>query len=114
MRVNPLNKAFDEHGQPSPGVEKFLNHALRVQRPWVVKMIKHMRRQHPDETPAQLAKRARKLYVRSVTAGGGAVGAGSIQVATASPSSTWARSTSGSIRRAAGRALSDTMTSAYT
>ena len=31
MRVNPLNKAFDEHGQPSPGVEKFLNHALRVQ-----------------------------------------------------------------------------------
>ena len=53
MRVNPLNKAFDEHGQPSPGVEKFLNHALRVQRPWVVKMIKHMRRQHPDETPAR-------------------------------------------------------------
>lgn len=75
MRVNPLNKAFDENGQPSPGVNKFLNHALRMQKPWVVKMIKHMRRQHPDETPAQLAKRAQKLYVRSVTAGGGAVGA---------------------------------------
>ncbi|RLY94187.1 di- and tripeptidase [Kocuria tytonicola] len=75
MGLNPLNKAFDENGKPSPGINKFLDHALRIQRPWVVKMIKHMRRQHPDETPAQLAKRAQKVYVRSVTAGGGAVGA---------------------------------------
>ena len=75
MRVNPLSKAFDEDGKPSPGVNKFLDHALRLQQPWVVKMLKHQRKQHPDETPAQLAKRARKMYLRSVTAGGGAVGA---------------------------------------
>ncbi|MDO4918172.1 di- and tripeptidase [Kocuria sp.] len=75
MGINPLNKVFDDNGKPAPAVSKFLDHTLRVQRPWVVKMIKHMRRQHPDETPAQLAKRAQKLYVRSVTAGGGAVGA---------------------------------------
>ena len=75
MRVNPLSKAFDEDGKPSPGVNKFLDHALRLQQPWVVKMLKQQRKQHPDETPAQLAKRARKMYLRSVTAGGGAVGA---------------------------------------
>ncbi|RKQ34883.1 di- and tripeptidase [Kocuria tytonis] len=75
MGVNPLNKAFDENGKPKPGVNKFLDHALRIQQPWVVKVLKHLRAQHPDETPEQIAKRARKLYIRSVTAGGGAVGA---------------------------------------
>ncbi|CAL8899699.1 hypothetical protein KVA01_02640 [Kocuria varians] len=75
MAPNPLNKAFDESGKPKPGVNKFLDHALRIQQPWVVKMIKHERRAHPDETPEQIARRAQKLYVRFVTVGGGAVGA---------------------------------------
>lgn len=75
MDLNPLNKAFDENGKPKPGVNKFLDHVLRIQQPWVVKALKRERAQHPKETPAQIAKRAEKLYLRSVTVGGGAVGA---------------------------------------
>ena len=37
MDMNPLNKAFDEDGKPKPGVNKFLNHVLRAQRPMVIK-----------------------------------------------------------------------------
>lgn len=75
MGQNPLNKAFDKNGKLKPGVNKFLDHALRIQQPWVVKMLKHERRQHPDATPEEIARRAQKFYVRSVTMGGGAVGA---------------------------------------
>lgn len=75
MDMNPLNKAFDEDGKPKPGVNKFLNHVLRVQRPMVIKMLQREREQHPKDTPAQIAKRLTKTYKRSVTVGGGAVGA---------------------------------------
>ncbi|MBD2764022.1 di- and tripeptidase [Kocuria sp. cx-455] len=75
MDMNPLNKAFDEDGKPKPGVNKFLNHVLRMQRPLVVKMLQREREQHPKDTPAQIAKRLTKTYQRSVTVGGGAVGA---------------------------------------
>lgn len=75
MDMNPLNNAFDEDGKPKPGVNKFLNHVLRVQRPMVIKMLQREREQHPKDTPAQIAKRLTKTYKRSVTVGGGAVGA---------------------------------------
>lgn len=75
MDMNPLNKAFDEDGKPKPGVNKFLNHVLRVQRPMVIKRLQREREQHPKDTPAQIAKRLTKTYKRSVTVGGGAVGA---------------------------------------
>ena len=75
MDLNPLNNAFDEDGKPKPGVNKFLNHVLRVQRPMVIKILQREREQHPKDTPAQIAKRLTKTYKRSVTVGGGAVGA---------------------------------------
>lgn len=75
MDMNPLNNAFDEHGKPKPGVNKFLNHVLRAQQPLVVKSLKREREQHPNDTPEQIAKRLTKKYQRTVTVGGGAVGA---------------------------------------
>ena len=75
MDMNPLNKAFDEDGKPKPGVNKFLNHVLRAQRPMVIKALQREREQHPNDSPAQIAKRMTKTYQRTVTMGGGAVGA---------------------------------------
>jgi hypothetical protein len=75
MDFNPLNKAFDEQGRPKPAMNKVLDTVLRVQRPVVLNFVKKERAEHPDETPEQIAKRLEKLYVRSVTVGGGAVGA---------------------------------------
>lgn len=67
--------AFDENGQPKPALTKAIDTVLRVQRPMVVNMVKALRKKHPDETPAQIAKRLEKSYLRDVTLGGGAVGA---------------------------------------
>ena len=75
MDLNPLNKAFDDEGKPKPAVNKLLDTVLRVQRPAVLSFVKKERAEHPDETPEQIAKRLEKIYVRSVTLGGGAVGA---------------------------------------
>jgi hypothetical protein len=75
MDFNPLNKAFDDQGKPKPAMNKVLDTVLRVQRPVVLNFVKKERAEHPDETPEQIAKRLEKLYVRSVTVGGGAVGA---------------------------------------
>lgn len=75
MDMNPLKKAFDDQGKPKPGVNKFLNRVLRMQQPWVVKTVKSMREKHPNDTPAQIAKRIEKRYIKVITVGGGAVGA---------------------------------------
>lgn len=75
MDLNPLNQAFDDEGKPKPATNKFLDTVLRVQRPAVLSFVQKQWAEHPDDTPEQLAKRLEKLYVRSVTAGGGAVGA---------------------------------------
>lgn len=75
MDLNPLSKAFDDEGKPQPAVNKALDTLLRVQRPVVLSFVKKVRADHPDDTPEQLAKRLEKIYVRSVTMGGGAVGA---------------------------------------
>jgi hypothetical protein len=75
MDFNPLNKAFDEQGRPKPAMNKVLDTVLRVQRPVVLKFVQKERSEHPDETPQQLAERLEKIYLRSVTVGGGAVGA---------------------------------------
>jgi len=75
MDFNPLNKAFDEQGKPKPAMNKVLDTVLRVQRPVVLNFVKKELAEHPGETPEQIAKRLEKVYVRSVTVGGGAVGA---------------------------------------
>jgi hypothetical protein len=75
MDLNPLNNAFDDEGKPKPAMNKLLDTVLRVQRPVVLGFVRKERADHPDETPEQIAKRLEKIYVRSVTMGGGAVGA---------------------------------------
>lgn len=75
MDFNPLNKAFDDEGRPVPAMNKILDTVLRVQRPVVLGFVQKERAEHPDETPEQIAKRIEKIYVRSVTVSGGAVGA---------------------------------------
>lgn len=75
MDLNPLNNAFDDEGKPKPAMNKLLDTVLRVQRPVVLSFVQKERADHPDETPEQIAERLEKFYVRSVTLGGGAVGA---------------------------------------
>lgn len=75
MDLNPLNKAFDDEGRPKPAMNKVLDTVLRVQRPVVLGFVKKELAEHPTESPEQIARRLEKVYVRSVTVGGGAVGA---------------------------------------
>lgn len=75
MDLNPLNNAFDDEGKPKPATNKLLDTVLRVQRPAVLGFVKKVREENPDETPEQIAERLEKIYVRSVTLSGGAVGA---------------------------------------
>lgn len=75
MDLNPLNKAFDDEGKPKPAMNKVLDTVLRVQRPVVLAFVKKELAEHPTESPEQIAKRLQKIYVRSATLGGGAVGA---------------------------------------
>lgn len=75
MDLNPLNNAFDDEGKPKPAMNKILDTVLRVQRPAVLGFVRKQRAEHPDETPEQIAERLEKIYVRSVTLSGGAVGA---------------------------------------
>ncbi|NKE08523.1 MULTISPECIES: di- and tripeptidase [Kocuria] len=74
MVFNPIKNAFDDSGKPTQATANFLETTLRVQRPVVLHWVKRQRRQHPNDTPAQIAKRLEKQYVRAVTAGGGATG----------------------------------------
>ncbi|MBM7051545.1 di- and tripeptidase [Rothia sp. ZJ932] len=67
--------AFDENGQPKPAVTKVIDSVLKIQRPMVVGMVKKLHEKHPNETPAQIAERLEKSYLRDITVGGGAVGA---------------------------------------
>ena len=74
MAFNPLKHAFDDDGKPTPALNGFLDNALKVQRPVVLRWVKRLRAEHPDETPAQLSDRLTKQYLLSVTGGGAAVG----------------------------------------
>ncbi|MDO5618663.1 di- and tripeptidase [Kocuria sp.] len=74
MVFDPIKHAFDDSGKPTQATSTFLETTLRVQRPVVLHWVKRLRRQHPEESPTQIAKRLEKHYVRAVTAGGGATG----------------------------------------
>ena len=74
MAFNPLKHAFDDDGKPTPALNGFLDNALKVQRPVVLRWVKRLRAEHPDETPEQIAKRLERMYVRANTAAGGVAG----------------------------------------
>lgn len=74
MVLNPLKHAFDDSGKPTEATTNFMDTTLRVQRPVVLRWVKRLRREHPEETPTQIAKRLEKQYIRATTAGGGATG----------------------------------------
>lgn len=65
----------DTDGHTPEGFERVLDRLLSIQRPIVVARIRQLRRQHPDETPAELVKRLERDYRNAVTLSGGAVGA---------------------------------------
>ncbi|MDI3329908.1 MAG: hypothetical protein QJR09_04110 [Micrococcus sp.] len=69
-----INRAVDEQGNPTPAFQKAVLKALDVQRPLVLRNLNRLRRQNPQDTPAQLAERLGKQYLAAVTGGGAAVG----------------------------------------
>ncbi|WP_235831512.1 hypothetical protein [Gordonia zhaorongruii] len=60
---------------PGPVVGTIVDKAQRLQQPAVTKYVNGLRRRHPDESPQQIIERLEKLYLNTVTASGGAVGA---------------------------------------
>ncbi|MFC7401456.1 hypothetical protein [Citricoccus sp. GCM10030269] len=69
-----LNRAVDEHGNPTPAFQRVVLRALDVQRPLVLRNLHRLRRHHPEDSPAELAERLGKQYLAAVTGGGAAVG----------------------------------------
>jgi hypothetical protein len=69
-----INRAVDEQGNPTPAFQKVVLKALDVQRPLVLRNLNRLRRQNPQDTPAQLAERLGKQYLAAITGGGAAVG----------------------------------------
>lgn len=74
MAFNPLKHAFDDEGRPTPALHNFLDGTLKIQRPVVLRWVKKLRSEHPDETPEQIAKRLERIYIRANTATGGLAG----------------------------------------
>lgn len=66
--VSDANKAL-------PFVGTLVDKAQRLQRPAVEKYVRRVRNKYPDEGPEQVIRRLEKLYLNTVTASGGAVGA---------------------------------------
>lgn len=52
-----------------------LDNGSRLQAPAVAKYVDHVRRSHPDESPAQIIERMENTFLLAVTGSGGAVGA---------------------------------------
>lgn len=78
MAFNPMKHAFDDDGKPTPALNGFLDRTLKVQRPVVLRWVQHLRNEHPEETPEQIAKRLEKLYIRANTATGGIAGGAAV------------------------------------
>jgi hypothetical protein len=69
-----IHSAVDEQGNPTPAFQKVVLKALDVQRPLVLRNLNRLRRQHPQDTPAELAERLGKQYLTALTGGGAAIG----------------------------------------
>ncbi|WP_206509483.1 hypothetical protein C5142_21645 [Rhodococcus sp. BGS-1C] len=63
-----------EGGRLEKALVRILDNASRLQGPAVEKYVAHMRRAHPEETPAQLIDRLEKRFLLAVTGSGSAVG----------------------------------------
>lgn len=69
------NSVIDENGQPKENLQRVIEKAIDIQRPFVVKKVRELRAKRPNETPEQTLKRLEDMYMRTVTVGGAAVGA---------------------------------------
>ncbi|MEV4902042.1 hypothetical protein AB0K08_11935 [Citricoccus sp. NPDC055426] len=69
-----INRAVDQHGNPTPAFQKIVLKAVDVQRPLVLRNLNRLRRRHPQDTPAQLAERLGNQYLLAVTGEGAAAG----------------------------------------
>ena len=69
-----IHSAVDEQGNPTPAFQKVVLKALDVQRPLVLRNLNRLRRQRPQDTPAELAERLGKQYLTALTGGGAAIG----------------------------------------
>ncbi|BCT74525.1 hypothetical protein SCMU_03670 [Sinomonas cyclohexanicum] len=65
---------FDSQGRATPRLHRMLLRAVDVQRPLVLANLRRVRRVHPDDTPAQLARRLERDYLTAVGGTGAAVG----------------------------------------
>ncbi|WMY78948.1 hypothetical protein [Citricoccus sp. I39-566] len=69
-----VNRAVDQHGNPTPAFQKIVLKAVEVQRPLVLRNLNRLRRRHPEDTPAQLAERLGRQYLVAVMGEGAAAG----------------------------------------
>jgi hypothetical protein len=69
-----IHSAVDAQGNPTPAFQKVVLKALDVQRPLVLRNLNRLRRQNPQDAPAQLAERLGKQYLAALTGGGAAIG----------------------------------------
>lgn len=65
---------FDSQGHATPRVHRVLLAAVDVQRPLVLANLRRLRRQRPNDSPAQLARRLERDYLTAVGGTGVAVG----------------------------------------
>ncbi|SNS87803.1 hypothetical protein [Rhodococcoides kyotonense] len=63
-----------EGGRVEKALVGILDNASRLQGPAVEKYVAHMRRAHPNDTPAQLIERLENRFLLAVTGSGSAVG----------------------------------------
>lgn len=79
-RVQPAMKiateaAFDEKGNPKPGLYRMMYNAVEVQRPLVVANLRRLRRRYPYASAGQISRKLERDYLAAVASGGAAVGA---------------------------------------
>ncbi len=78
LSLNPKEWArdavLDENGKPKENLQKVIEKAIDVQRPFVIKKVRELRAKHPNESPEAFLKRLEDQYLAAVTVGGAAVG----------------------------------------
>lgn len=69
-----INRAVDQHGNPTPALQRIVLKAVDIQRPLVLRNLNRLRRKHPQDTPAELAERLGNQYLTAVMGEGAAAG----------------------------------------
>lgn len=73
-KKNDQVDVIKEGGRVEKALVGILDNASRLQGPAVEKYVAHMRRQHPNDTPAELIERLENRFLLAVTGSGSAVG----------------------------------------